>query len=123
MLERQPGGFDDGLHVLQCLPRLAFDRGGKFSLRVAPPLAGNVEKVAGENPWTVGTDWFDTRRSNCSFLPSRSESAGEDRDRADEGETNAHDEHSPIHMRSSGQGRILSFFRERPGRILGTRLA
>ena len=49
-------------------------------------------------------------------------SAGEDCDRADEKETDAHDEHSPIHIRSSGQGRILSFFGNPQVGILYTRI-
>jgi len=90
----------------------------------APALTGNVEEIAVEDSRTVWTDWLDTRRSDGSpslisftlslgvpgsFLCSRSESAGEDCDHADEKETDAHDEHSPIHIRSCGQGRILSF--------------
>src|SRR6185503_12284034 len=73
---------DDGLHVLQCLPCLPFDRGGKFSVSVAPPLTGDVQKVAGENPWTVWTDGFDAGRSNGSLLRSSAKSAGQGDDSA-----------------------------------------
>src|SRR5439155_21058404 len=59
VLHRQPGGFHDGLHVLQRLPRLAFNGAGKCSPGVASALPGDVEKIAGENSRTVRTDGLD----------------------------------------------------------------
>ena len=89
MLHRQAGGFDDGLDVQQCLPCLAFDCGGKFSLGVAPALTGYVEKVAGENPWTVRTNGFDAGRSNRSLLRSGTESTADPDDNATQKESDA----------------------------------
>ncbi len=62
MLHRQAGRFHDGLHVLKCLTHLAFDGRGEFSLGVAPALAGDVEKIAGENARAVRTDGFGAGR-------------------------------------------------------------
>ena len=53
---------------------------GKRSRGVAPALAGDVEKIAGENARAVRTDGFDPGRSDHPFLRSRTGRTEEDDD-------------------------------------------
>jgi len=98
MCHRQPCGFDDGLHVLQRLPRLPLDGVRQFAIGVASALTGDVEKIAGDDSGAVRTDWFDPGRRDGAFLRARTGRIEENDDGADEKETDAH-HGRPFHRR------------------------
>ena len=54
VLQRQPGGFDNRLDVLERLPDLRVDRVRQPAVAVACALPGDVQEIAGHDPGTVG---------------------------------------------------------------------
>ncbi len=67
VLQRQPGGFDDALDVIEGLTDLALDGVGQLCITVARTLARDVEKVSSHDPGTVGTNRFRTWWRNQPF--------------------------------------------------------